>query len=227
VQYGSPSFSMGDEALVAAAANAPVTRAQSQAARAELGRMKKALTAWLKYRGMNDAIATGRGSTIPTPLLKHPRAYLPSPEVMALRLARARTARETELATQLYQLLGEVFDTASLPSPDLTKNPNAAVELARIAVAGALPTEAAAQSPQGFIWLWPLVIVVGAIAFVIMGAIRSSAESAAEHEKLECIKAGKCTDAGFWLKVAAVGFVGWLLWDKAGLGARIMKGTRR
>lgn len=227
MQYGSPSFSMGDEAIVAAAANAPVTTAQAKAARAELVRMRKALRTWLKYRAMNDAIATGQGAALPTPILKHPRASLPSPEVMALRLSRARRPREADLATHLYQLLGEVFDQASLPSPDLAKNPNAAVKLAAIAVAGKLPTETGTPSAQGFVWLWPLVIVVGAIAFVIMGAIRSSAESAAEHEKLECIKAGKCTDAGFWMKVAAVGFVGWLLWDKAGLGARIMKGTRR
>ena len=65
-----------------------------------------------------------------------------------------------------------------------------------------------------------MVIVVGAVAFVISQKIRSDAEAAAEHERLECIKAGKCTDTGFWLKVGAVGLVGWLAWDKMGLRER-------
>jgi hypothetical protein len=70
------------------------------------------------------------------------------------------------------------------------------------------------------------VIVVGAIAFVITSSIRSSAETAAEHERYECIKAGKCTDTGFWLKMGAIAMIGWLVWDKAGVGAKIM-GSRK
>lgn len=231
MQYSGANFSMGaaDEAIVNAAANAPVTKSQAQAAKVELAKMRGALKEWLKFRGMNDQIAQGKGDALPTPLLKKPGSKLPPAAVMALRLRRSRLGTESELALQLHQLLSEVFDASSLPNPDVAKNPTAAVELAQIAISGALPSEAGRPDAQGFIWMWPLVVVVGAIAIVIMTSIRSSAETAQEQERLECIKAGKCTDSGFWIKVGAVAVVGWLLWDKAGVGARVkgaMKSSR-
>lgn len=229
--YGGPSYQMGaDEQIVNAAANAPISAAQAQAGKAELGKMKSSLAAWLKYRAMNDQIAAGAASTIPTPWFKTPGASAPPAAVMSLRLRRERFADETELAAQLHTLLSEVFDASSLPSPDVQKNPNAAVELAQIAIAGKLPGEAGTPTAAGFIWMWPLVIVVGAIAFVITSAIRSSADIAKEKERIECIKAGKCTDTGFWLKIGAITVVGWIVWDKMGVGAhvkRLVKGRRR
>jgi len=224
--YGGPSYQMGamgavDEALVRAAANAPITTAQAVSGKTELAKMRSSLKSWLKYRRINDAIASGNAAAIKSPILKTPGASAPPAAVMALRLRTQRIDGETELAEQLYTLLAEVFDPQSLPSPDVTKNPNAAVELAAIAIAGKLPGETPTVGAQGFVWMWPLVIVVGAIAFVITSAIRSSADVAKEKEKLECIKAGKCTDSGFWLKIGAIAVVGWIVWDKMGVGHRV------
>lgn len=210
----------GNTDIVAAAANAPVSTAQAQAAKREIARMRGALEKWLHYRRINSHIAAG--ATMPSPILKRPGAKRPPAAVMALRLAAARKDSEAQLATQLHQLLFEVFDAAQLPDPDTTKNPDAAVALAMIAISGKLPGESA-TSAVGAAWMWPLVIVVGAIAFVIATAIRSSAEQAAERERIECVKAGACTDYGFWLKVGAVAFLGWLAWDKFGLGARVKR----
>ncbi len=225
--FGGPSYQMGaDEAIVAAAANAPITASQAQAGKAELAKMKRSLTSWLKYRAMNDQVAAGRASAMPTPLLRTPGATPPAPAVMALRLRRQRFADESDLAAQLHTLLSEVFDAASLPDPDVQKNPNAAVDLAQIAIAGKLPGEGAAPSAAGFIWLWPLVIVVGAIAFVITSAISSAADVAKEKERIECIKAGKCTDTGFWLKIGSIAVIGWIVWDKMGVGARVMRAVK-
>src|SRR5262249_15060318 len=133
-----------------------------------------------------------------------------------------RNVTEAELAQQLYQLLSEVFDPQSLPNPDLTQNPTAAVDLAQIAIAGALPSEAASPAAQGAAWWgWPTGIVVGAIAIVAMTAIQSSADDAKNQEQIACIEAGKCTDSGFWLKVGAIAVAGWIVWDKMGLGERV------
>jgi hypothetical protein len=100
-------------------------------------------------------------------------------------------------------------------------NPNAAVELAQIAIAGKLPGEAPTPDAAGVIWMWPLVIVVGAIAFVITSSIRSKADVAKEREKYECIRAGHCTDSGFWLKLGAIAIVGFIVWDRLGVGAKV------
>lgn len=224
MMYGSPSYQMGDdEALVAAAATAPITKDQAVKAKRELQRMRASLTSWLKYRAVNDQIAAGAADAVKTPMFKTPGASPPPAAVMALRMRRSRAADETELALQLHALLSEVFDAGALPSPDVAKNPNAAVLLAQIAIAGRLPGETTSPGAAGFIWLWPLVIVVGAIAFVITSIIRSRADEAKEREHLECVKAGKCTDSGFWLKVGSLAVIGWLLWDKAGVGVRVRK----
>jgi hypothetical protein len=147
-----------------------------------------------------------------------------SPEFMA-----QRQADEQRIATQLYTLLAEVFDGAALPNPSLRDNPQAATQLAEIALTGK-PT-AIVQEPeaQGLIWLWPVAIVAGAAAIVITSAIRNQAELAAERERLECIKIGACTDTGFWLKWGALLVGGWIVWEKLGVGQRIMamaKGKR-
>lgn len=224
MQYSTANYGMGDEALVQAAATSPITADQAKAAKAELKRMRAALQAWLKYRAINDAAAAGRA---PPAVLKRPGAKTPPAPVIALRLQRERAAQEAALATDLHALLAEVFDPASLPSPNLATNRNAAVELAQIAIAGRLPGEAAGPTPQGLIWLWPLVIVVGAIAYVISSKIRNDAEIAKERERYQCIRDGYCTDSDFWVKVAAVGVVGWLVWYRMGLGERVTGALRR
>lgn len=211
---------------VPAGATAPITSAQAKRSKLELQRMRGSLASWLKYRRINDAVAAGQ--PVPAPLLKRPGARRsPTAELMAA-LHSQRAAHESVLAMQLHQLLSEVFDPQSLPDPDVGKRPTAAVELAEIAIAGKLPGEkTVTPTAQGFIWLWPLVVVVGAIAFVITSSIRSSADVAKEKERLECIKQGACTDTGFWVKLGAVAFVGWIVWDKMGVGAKIMGRRRR
>lgn len=201
MMYGSPSYSMGaDEALVEASANAPITKTQALRSKAELKKMKRTLVKWLKYRELRDKGA--------------------SKEVLAGRRA-SRFDGEQSLAESMYRLLSEVFDSQNLPSPDLRRDPNAAVKLAKIVINGQLPGEYQSPGAQGFIWLWPIVIVVGAIAFVITSSIRSRAEVEMEKERLACVKEGKCVDSGFWMKVGAVGVIGWLVWSKMGLGERV------
>jgi hypothetical protein len=206
------------ESLATAAATAPISTRQAQLAKLELQRMRSALQGWLKYRAINDAAASG--TPLPTVWLKRPGASAPPPAVIALRLRRERQAYERELASDLHALLSEVFDSSTIPSPDLDRNPNAAVDLARIAISGKVPGDTGPQA-AGFIWLWPLVIVIGGIAFVLASKIRNDAETAQEREHYQCIRDGHCTDSGFWLKVGAVGFLGWLTWDRLGVGERL------
>lgn len=205
----------------AIALNQPITSAQAQAAQRELRAMRRALQGWLHYRNLNDRGARGEAQ----------RALLRRPGAAALlttgELKQDRQAREAKLALNLHRLLSEVFGPEGLPDPDVARNPEAAVQLALIACAGKLPGDAKTPGAVGFIWLWPVVIVVGAIAYVISSKIRNDAETAQEHERLECIKAGYCTDYGFWLKVGAVGFVGWLVWDRLGVGARVTGSLKR
>ncbi|MBT8452977.1 MAG: hypothetical protein KJO40_13495 [Deltaproteobacteria bacterium] len=192
-------YGMGDELEVEAAATAPVTKEMAVKAKASLKSMQRSLKNWLKYRKVNDA---GYAEGIPTSVLEDRYWY------------------EQPLANEIHILLAEVFDASQLPSPDVTKDPNAAAKLAEIAIAGKLPGDASAPEAAGVIWMWPLVIVVGAIAFVITSSIRSNAEVAKEKARIECIKSGKCTDWGFWLKLGGMAMVGYILWDKLGLGAK-------
>ena len=136
-QYSTASYGMGDEALVAAAATAPLTADQARAARDELKRMKSSLQGWLKYRAINDAAAAGK--TLPAAAFKRPGAKAPPPPVIALRLVRERAQVEQALAADLHTLLSEVFDPSALPNPN---SRNAAVALAQIAIAGQLPRPA-------------------------------------------------------------------------------------
>lgn len=213
------------EALVSAAANAPVTKAQAVKNATSLKQMKSSLVSWLKFRALNDQVAQGYG--VPKALLKRPGA---NTATASSTVIAERPIAEAQLASQLHALLSEVFDAGSLPDPDLMKNPDGAVQLAKIAVAGKLPGDATAPAAQGFVWLWPLVIIVGAIAYVITTQIRNSADVAKENERIACIEAGACTDTGFWLKFGAIAVGAWIIWDKFGVGVKVkqaMKGGRR
>lgn len=204
-----------NELSIAVPANSPVGAESAAAAQAELRRMRAALEGWLRFRRINDAAAVG--AVMPKPFFRRPGASAPPPKVIAARLQRERSASEGKLAADLYQLLSEVIDPTHLPSPDLARDPDAAVKLAEIAILGHIPGDAQSPSDVGFVWLWPLVIFVGAIAFVITSKIRSDAEEAQERERLQCIKEGHCTDYGFWLKAGSIGVIGWILWDKVGV----------
>lgn len=232
--YGSPSFELGDDAAPAAtspvtaavaqaAAAAPITKDTAAKAKRELARMKRSLTNWLKYRAINDKIAAG--SSVPSPLLKYPLASPPPAPVMVLNLSRIRQ-NEDALAQQLYALLSEVMDPTTLPSPSA---PNAAAALAQIAIAGKVPGDTT-PTPTGSAWLWPAVVVVGGVVLVLTTLIRSNADQQMEQERLQCVQSGACTDSGFWLKVGAVAVVGWIVWEKFGVGrhvSRAVKGGRR
>lgn len=215
--FSPPSYQMG--ATEVEAEDRPVTKAEMSRARADLARMKRSLKSWLQYRTINDAIAAGK--PVKRPLLRTPGGRRPTAVAHKLVLAQARAADEQPLALELHTLLSEIFDPAQLPDPDLAKNPAAAVQLAAIAISGKLPGESPAPEAAGIIWLWPLAIVVGAITMVITSSIRSKADVAKERERIECIKAGACTDTGFWLKFGAIAVVGWLVWDRMGLRERV------
>lgn len=175
-------------------------------ATAELRRMRRSLKGWLDYRLKMDAVAAGKV-----------KGKL-SPQATAELLSAYRDpAIEARMAHELYALLSEVFDSQALPHPG---SPGAAVALAKIAVSGALPGEAPAPQAQGIVWLWPVVIVGGA-AFVLLGSVRSFAEVAKERERYACIKAGACTDYGFYLKWGAILAGGYFIWTHLGVGKKL------
>jgi hypothetical protein len=188
-----------------------VTAEEKRKAEAELRRMKRSLKGWLKYRSRINAVATGRA-----------KGKVPA-HVARIMVERNRDwAREQTLALELYALLSEVMDSQGLPDPNLSKDPDAAAKLARIAIAGKVEGEGPAEA-QGIIWLWPAVIVVGMVLFAIVTKIRSDADVLKERERMECIKVGACTDYGFWLKVGSLTLLGWFAWEKLGVGAKVKK----
>lgn len=203
--YPEQDLALGrDEAL-----QAPVSAAERALAERKLRSMKRSLKEWLMFRQRMDDAATGRI-----------KAKVPA-SVIAKTLPHTRDWQaEQRLALRLHALLSEVMDANQLPHPDITKDPNAAVKLAKIALSGQTPGEAAAPSAQGFlpvVFIWPIVIIVGMAMFTIMTKISSDADVAKEKERLECIKVGACTDSGFWLKMGGIAVVAWIVWDKLGL----------
>jgi hypothetical protein len=188
-----------------------VTAEEKRKAETELRSMKRSLKDWLKFRDINNAVATGRTKG------KYPT------HVARIMIKRNRDwAHEQTLALELYALLSEVMDPQNLPDPDLSKDSDAAAKLARIAIAGKVEGEGPAEA-QGLIWLWPAVVVVGLVMFAIVTKIRSDADVAKERERYECIRQGKCTDYGFWLKVGGMVMVGWFAWEKLGVGVKVKK----
>ena len=195
---------------------APITAAEKAKAEARIRGMRRSLKEWLKFRTRMDDAATGKR-----------KAKVPV-HVLAKTLPLSRDwALEQRIAVQLHALLSEMMDANQLPSPDVSKDPNAAVKLANIAISGGLPAEVASPVAQGIFWLWPAAIVVGMVLFTIMSKISSDADVAKEKERLECIKAGACTDAGFWLKMGGVAVLAWVAWDKFGLKELAGKARRK
>lgn len=191
-----------------------ISKAQVQTAAAELAQMRSSLASWLKFRTLNDQVLAGRKTDIKRPLAYAQRVISSSRDM----------AIEQDLATKLSALLSEVMPDVQLPSPDLRQNPNAAVELANIALVGASPKAAmgglgvSATHP----WLWP-VLIVGGLLLAITTAIKTSADLAAEKERLACIQAGACTDYGFFLKVGGIAMAAYVAWNQFGLG-NVVKG---
>lgn len=180
-----------------AVAKKPVDKLEAQRA---IQAMKSSLKAWLRFRKKNDDIVAGKVKT------KFPTA------VATQRVLQGRDwAGEQRVANDLYALLSELYDARMLPSPNLATNQNAAVQLAEIVITGKLPNGATAPVEQGLI---PL-IVLGGLGFAYLAYSRKVAgevELQKEKERLACIRAGACTDYGFWLKWGAIGLVGFLVY---------------
>jgi len=204
--YSPANYAMGDT-TPAAAVVTPNEKAQAEAA---IKGMKSSLTGWLKYRGILQAQIAG---TTPS--------KLPKATVAALLAARAPS--DMQLGAELYALLSEMFDPNSLPAPT---SPDAAVQLAQIALTGKLPTDTG-PAAQGALWTWPVVVVIGAVLLTVIIKIQSDASVAEEQMHDACIQSGGCTDYGFWIKAAAIVVIGWLAWDKFGLREAATRSRRR
>lgn len=188
-----------------------------QQAQSQLAKMKRELRRWLKYRKMNDEIIEGK------------RPSKVSPEYL---LKMRDYSTEQRIATRLHLLLSEVFDNQKLPDPDIKKDPDAAVKLALIAISGKLPSETSTPESQGIIWfVWPLIALATIATIGLVTKISSDAETARERERLECIKAGACTDYGFWIKLASVVFLAtWVYKNRQlllGSGTRTVKRVQK
>lgn len=219
MMYAAPDYTMGGEEVYIESKKG-IQPGQSEtvgtflSAKQQIKSMQGSLKGWMKYRRMNDEVARGL------------RRAKVSAHVAAARLRRNRDYEaEQDLSSKLYHLLSEMFDPASLPSPDVAKDPDAAVRLAKIAIAGQLPgTAPQAPVDLGIVWMWP-VLIVGGLVYVLSSTISNLADVAKEKEYYECVNTGGCTDYGFWLKAAGVLVVGWVVWDKMGLkNAKIFKG---
>jgi hypothetical protein len=97
-------------------------------------------------------------------------------------------------------------------------NPQAAVQLAQIAITGKAPTTTSSPTASGgtMPWLWP-VVIVGGLLLAVTTAISSYADVAKTQEQYACIQAGACTDYGFWLKAGGIAMLGWFLWTQTSL----------
>lgn len=200
--------------------SAPVSRAAAIEAQIKLQHVRKQLTQWLAHRQMNDEVLAG------TRVTKVPRE-----QAIAI-IQRARDPRiEQKLANHMFNLLTEVMPDVALPSPDITANPTAAVQLAQIVITGQPPATAAAPAATGAThpWLWP-VVIVGGLLLAVTTAIGAWADVAKTREEYACIQSGACTDYGFWLKVGGVAALAWFVWTQTGVKDAIRnlgKGGRR
>ncbi len=186
-----------------------ITTQEVASAAQELAAMRRSLARWLKYRTLNDQVLAG------TARVKKPLSYAQR-AVSQMR----DVAAEQDLANKLWALLSALMPGQSLPNPDVTANPSAAVQLAQIALAGPSPGPVATGGLATMVsspWFWPAMIVAG-VLFVIVTAIQTSADVAKDHEEKVCIEAGACTDYGFWLKAGGVVALAWFAWRELGVG---------
>lgn len=164
---------------------APVTAQEVAQTKAELKRLQGSLRKWLKFRKGRDEMAAGtRPSRVP-------------PRVLAKTLVETRDwAHEQRIALRLHALLSEIMDANTLPNPDVSKDPNAAVKLAELVVSKKLTTELPAPQAQGILPLLALPIVALAgfatIAFIVSS--NNDAELAAQKERQQyCLERGPLT----------------------------------
>ena len=196
----------------------------SSQAKASIKAMQASLRSWLKYRRIMDEAASG--TRTPPALFRMPTAKPLPASVIKSGLRKNRYDSEQELANNIHGLLVECgLDPATLPDSDVAMNPEAAVNLAEIAISGKCEGDLAAPQAQGLIW-WALLIPVAGVVVIISAIIKNRADVAKEEERLRCIQSGQCTDSEFWIKAASIGVLGWLAWDKMGL-REIAKGAQR
>lgn len=197
-----------------------ITTREVQAAATELARMRGSLSAWLRYRTLNDRVMAG------TATVRKPMPY--ARRVVA---AGRDLAVEQDLALKLHALLEVVMKGQSLPDPDLYANPAAAVQLAQMAIAGSSggvapgPVAAGGLFTAGHPWLWPVLIVAG-VLLTVTTAIKTAADVAKDREEKACIEAGACTDYGFWLKAGGVVGLAWFAWREMGVRDHFTKKGR-
>lgn len=196
-----------------AMATQSISSADVVKAKRELDRMRGSLRSWLKFRTLNDAVAAGKAPS-----------KLPVKVAQQVVMSERDWGTEQKLANQLHALLSELHPDAQLPNPSVQQNPQAAVQLAVIAIKG--PTALAAPQATGIVWMWP-VLIVGGLLLAVTTAIRSMADVAKEKERYACIRAGACTDYGFWLKVGGVAAAAWFAWTQTGLGDSVKSYLRK
>lgn len=195
-------------------ASQAITTTDVQKAALELAKMRRSLAAWLKYRTINDSVLAGTIASIRKPL----------PYAQRVIAGSRNMANEQDLADKLNTLLAQLMPGQALPNANVSTNPNAAVQLAQIALQGAQgQVMQSAAATSGFLatpshpWLWP-VLIVGGLLMVVTTAIKSSADVAKDQEEKACIEAGACTDYGFWLKAGGIVALTWFAWTQLGVG---------
>jgi hypothetical protein len=213
--YSPPSYALGLGAV-----DMPSDKAKAEAA---LKAMQRSLKGWLKSRAKVDAIAAGK--ITPAALFRRPGARPLPASAVAATLRQDRLQVEQDLADQLYALLKET-GCHGVVYPDVKSEPNAAVRVAEIALAGKCPSDAdrapAGQEGLGIIW-FVLLIPIAGVVIVLSQIVKSKADVAKHQADMQCIQSGHCTDTGFWLKVASVSVLAWLAWDKFGVRERVVK----
>lgn len=199
------------------ATNQAITTTDVQKAATELAKMRRSLAAWLKFRTINDSVLAGTITQIRKPL----------PYAQRVVAGSRNMANEQDLADKLNTLLTQLMPGQTLPNANVSVNPNAAVQLAQIALQGAqgqvMQSAAATSGVASFLstpshpWLWP-VLIVGGLLLVVTTAIKTSADVAKDQEEKACIEAGACTDYGFWLKAGGIVALTWFAWTQLGVG---------
>ncbi|HEY4266747.1 MAG TPA: hypothetical protein VGM94_01015 [Galbitalea sp.] len=212
-------------------ASTAISTTDVSTAQQQLNGMKRALAQWLRVRAINDSVMSGTITKIRKPLGYAQRV-----------IANARNlANEQDLADKLNALLTELMPGVVLPNPNLSVNPNGAVQLAQTALSGKVPMTAmqtdmsvqptADQSALSGVgathpWLWP-VLIVGGLLIGITTAIKTAADVAKDQEQTACIEAGACTDYGFWLKAGGIVVISWFAWKEMGIGDMVKGALKR
>ena len=205
----------GEDEAIAAQSNAEANAASAEpdgaaAAKRALKRMKRSLKGYLKIRlKLTDLMSGKRKGKIPPGLARN--------------IIDLDPVGEQKLANDIYILLSEVHDPATLPLPTSDN----VVALSKIAITGEVGRSADKPVAQGFI---PILILAGAgvLLLTITSFISNRADVQKKKLEIECQKAGECsTTSETIVKLAAVGFAGWFAWEKMGLKKKFGAPKRR